>query len=161
MTISKGGWWPIGLGGVLAITVAANGFLLFQATRGGGMPIEADYYRKAVAWDSTMAQSVRNRSLGWHVRAALDRNGMLSVDLTDQTGLPIQGATVSVDGFAIAFVDGGFAADLTVDDGHRYRGSVKLTHGGLHELRVQVVRGTDRFTAVLRGVPGTAWAPKP
>lgn len=160
MIVSKGGWWPIGLGAVLAATIAANGFLLFQATRDGGMPIETDYYRKAVAWDSTMAQSVRNQALGWQVGASLDGNGTLSVEITDQAGVPVTGADVSVDGFAIAFVDGGFAATLTADEGHRYRGSVKLAHPGLHELRVRVVRGTDRFTAVLRGMPGAAWAPK-
>ncbi len=160
MTIAKGGWWPIALGTVLTLTVAANGFLFFQATRDGGMPIESDYYRKAVAWDSTMAQAVRNRTLGWRVEAALDRDGVLSVDLTDRTGVPVTGAAVSVDGFPIAFVDGGFTAALTADTGQRYRGSVTLTHTGLHELRVQAVRGTDRFTAVLRGAPGAAWAPK-
>jgi nitrogen fixation protein FixH len=160
MTLPKGGWWPIGLASVLAATIAANGFLLFQATRGGGMPIEADYYRKAVAWDSTMAQSVRNQALGWKVGASLDGNGTLSVALTDQTGLPITGAEVSVDGFPIAFVDGGFTAALTADQGHHYRGSVKLAHAGLYELRVRAVRGPDRFTAVLRGAPGAAWAPK-
>ena len=156
----KGSWWPIGLGAVLALTVAANGFLFFEATRNGGMPIERDYYQKAVAWDSTAAQAVRNRTLGWQIGATLDPGGNLTVELTDQTGGPVAGADVSVEGFAIAFVDGGFAAALTADGSQRYHTSVVLKHGGLHELRFRIVRGTDRFTAVLRGAPGAVWSVK-
>ena len=158
--MSKGSGWPIALGGVLAITVAANGFLLFQALRDGGMPIESDYYRKAVDWDSTMAQSARNRTLGWRLDATLDPRGNLSVELTDSAGRPVTGAVVSVAGFAIAFTDGGFAASLTADDQKRYHASVALKHGGIHELRFRVIRGSDRFTSVLRGAPGAAWSVK-
>lgn len=156
--MAKGSWWPIAMGGVLALTVAANGLLLFQATRNGGMPIERDYYRKAVAWDSAMAQSVTNGALGWRIGATLDSAGSLSIELVDRAGNPVSGATVSVEGFAVAFVDGEFVAALTSDGGRRYGALVTLKHRGLHELRVRISRGGDRFTAVLRGTPGGSWS---
>ncbi len=155
--MTKGSWWPIAMGGVLALTVAANGLLLFQATRDGGMPLEEDYYRKAVAWDSTMAQSVANSALGWRIGATLDSAGSLSLELLDRAGIPLSGAAVWVEGFAVAFVDGDFAATLTSDGGRRYGAVVRLKHRGLHELRVRVTRNGDRFTAVLRGAPGGLW----
>ncbi|MEZ4456629.1 MAG: FixH family protein [Gemmatimonadales bacterium] len=57
--------------GVLAITVGANGYMLYEANRGMAA-VEPDYYQKAVDFDSTMAQARRNASLGWRVDAALD-----------------------------------------------------------------------------------------
>ncbi len=155
--MAKGSWWPIGLGGVLALTVAANGWLLYQATRNGGTPIERNYYRKAVAWDSTMAQSAENRELGWQVGATLDTTGALSVELLDRAGNPMPDAAVSVEGFAVAFVDGDFAATLSAGPDRRYGARVALKHGGLHEIRVRIIRHGKRFTAVLRGAPGGAW----
>lgn len=156
---SKGAWWPIAMGGVLAVTVGANGFLLFKATTEGGIPLESDYYQKAVSWDSTMIQATRNRALGWHVKATLDPQGVLSVELTDRAGAPLSGAEVSVEGFAVAFADGAFAAGLS-PDGIRYQAQVTLKHAGLHELRFRIARGSDRFTAVVRGAPGAEWSMK-
>lgn len=153
---SKAVLWPVALIGVLGVTVAANGFILYEANRGQAA-LEPDYYRKAVRWDSTMAQSVRNQALGWHVAAELDRNGRLLATVSGPDGASIADARVSVEGFAIAFEDGGFAADLA-REGSGYDGAVALRHPGLHELRFTVDRGPDRFTSVLRGEPGGSFA---
>ena len=64
----KGALWPIAIAGVLGGTVAANAFILVEANR-GNVAIEPDYYRKAVAWDSTLAQAGRNAQLAWRITA--------------------------------------------------------------------------------------------
>jgi hypothetical protein len=156
---SKGAWWPVAIIGVLAVTVGANGYLLYRAGQSDA-PMEHDYYLKAVAWDSTMAQAKRNSGLGWRVAATLQPDGRLTARITDQAGEAIHGAAVRVEGFAIARADGDVAATLA-PEADQYQGTVTVRHPGLHELRFSVERATERFTATLRGVPGQPFAPKP
>ena len=157
--MNKGAFWPIAIAGVLGVTVVANGFILYEANH-GPTAVEPDYYRKAVDWDSTLAQETRNGVLGWQLTASLGKDGELAARLASASGAPIEGATISVQGFAIAY-DGELTTDLTARPGAQYNGIVRLSHGGLHELRFLVRQGRDRFTAVLRGVPGETLAPKP
>ena len=63
--------WPVGLGLVLALTIAGNVVVYRLATRRDARAIEPDYYRKAVAWDSTQAVAARSRALGWRLEATL------------------------------------------------------------------------------------------
>jgi hypothetical protein len=106
-----------------------------------------------------LAQESRNAALGWQLTTSLGRDGQLDAHLATSSGAPIDGATISVEGFAIAF-DDAVTGSLIAGSGGQYRGMIHLSHGGLHELRFLVRRGPDRFTAVLRGAPGETLAPK-
>ncbi|MBL8989737.1 MAG: FixH family protein [Gemmatimonadetes bacterium] len=152
--------WPFAVIAVLALTVAANGFILYEANRGQAA-FEPDYYRKALLWDSTMAQAGRNAALGWKLEASLGTDGRLTVTLVDAAGTPIRDARIAVEGFPIAFETGGFAATLPADDSTGYGATVPVVRAGLHELRFSILRGADRFTTVLRGEPGQPLSPKP
>jgi nitrogen fixation protein FixH len=156
----KAALWPIAIVGVLGVTVAANGVLIYQANR-GNVALESDYYRKAVQWDSTLAQAARNAELGWKITASLGVDGRLTARLENGAGHPIAGAAVSVEGFAVAYANGAFAVDLEPVDGAGYGGSIRLTHGGLHELRFRASKNGERFTATLRGAPGASFVPPP
>lgn len=147
--------WPVAIVGVLALTVGANGYLLYRASD-APMPLERDYYRKAVAWDSAMTQAAENTELGWEIEASLDDAGHLEVLIRDRAGTPILDATVSVDGFPIAYGDGEFSARLESGAG-QYTATAPIRRAGQHELRFVAVRGGDRFTAALRGWPGAAF----
>jgi nitrogen fixation protein FixH len=151
--------WPIGVAAVLAITVGANAYLLYRATEAPS-PIESDYYRKAIEWDSTMAQARRNQALGWHLRGRLDRDGHLLARVTTRDERPIAGATVVVEAFSVALADGGAPVALP-PVGSAYEGRVPVAGPGLYELRFDVVSGSDRFTSVLRGLPGGPLEAKP
>lgn len=151
--------WPVSIVGVLGLTVIANGFLLYEATRPGTEAVEPDYYRKAVNWDSAMAQARENVALGWRVEGRLEPGGRLTLSLTDAVGAPLAGAQVAVEGFALAQASRVYHAILGIDPAGRYQGAVPSPRRGLHEVRVTVVRGRDRFTAVLRGVPGGRLVP--
>lgn len=145
--------WPVMVMLLLGMTVAANGFMLYAANRGQSA-LEPDYYRKAVLWDSTMAQARLNQTLGWRLSATLAPGGELVAWLTDAAGAPMDGARVSVSGFAVAFEQGAFEASLAASGPGEYAAAVSLARPGLHELRFQVERGPDRFTTTLRGTPG-------
>jgi len=158
--IRKAAFWPTAVIGVLGVTVAANGFLLYEANRVDGTAVEQDYYRKAVEWDSTLAQASRNRRLGWTIAAALSTDGRLRAWARAADGSAIDGAVITVEGFPIAFADGTFSATMAATSGDEYDATVPIVHHGLHELRFSVTKGADRYTAVLRGSPGEPFAPK-
>ncbi|MBM4187760.1 MAG: hypothetical protein FJ206_10680 [Gemmatimonadetes bacterium] len=149
--------WPLAIVAVLGLTVGANGYLLIRAND-DPMPLERDYYRKAVAWDSTMAQARRNLSLGWRLSAALSAEGNLEAILADGQGNPITDAIVTVDAFPIAFEDGE-ASGVLATRSPGYATSLTLRRPGLHEFRFAVTRGEERFTATLRGAAGSPLVP--
>ncbi len=153
--MKKGAWWPIAAGGVLAATVAANGVLLYQANGRDAAVVEPDYYRRAVRWDSTLAERQRDAALGWRLDAALgalepDGGASLAVRLADRDGRPIEGAAVRVT--AISNLDAAHAvrATLAGGPGGAYAARLPLARRGLWELRFDVARGGERFSAALR-----------
>lgn len=139
--------WPIAIATVLALTMAANIAVLVRAGGGEDAPIEPDYYRKAVAWDSTMAQRDRNAALGWQLDAALAA-GTLSVRLTDRDGAPLEGAAIAVEAVHNRAARP-LRAQLTAR-GAEYGVALPLAHPGLWELRFDVLRDGARFTQVVR-----------
>ena len=151
--------WPLALTAVLAITVAANFWLLWAANDDQHLAFEPDYYRKALAWDSTMAQGGRNLALSWQATARLDREGRLDLSLSDRQGLPLAGALVTVEVIPIAHADRIRTLTLTEGAAGRFGAATPLVYAGLHEVRVNAVYRGDRFTVVLRGMPGTELTP--
>jgi hypothetical protein len=152
--MKRGSWWPIAVVAILTLTVGANFAVYYVANSDQGIAIEPDYYRKAVAWDSTMAQARDNVAIGWRVTPTLaaftQRDGAgLSVMLTDSTGAAISGATVKVSAFYNARA--GIVTDTTLAAGAGdYEGRLPVHHGGVWELRFDVRRGAIHFTATSR-----------
>ena len=145
--------WPIAVAVVLALTVAANVALLVTAQGPDAAVPEPDYYRKAVAHDSTLAQLARDAELGWHADAQLvrERGGVrVEIALSTATGTPIDGAQVHVEG--IHNLDPTHPLERTLSPAARgrYAALAPPLHAGLWELRVDVHRAADRFTASVR-----------
>lgn len=151
----KGWQWPLLVVALLAIPVGANLWLLRQAMADPGMAIERDYYRKAVAWDTHLAQQQRSAALGWHLdlqvmpAARTGQPSTVAVNLRDRDGKPIRDAKVVVQAFhnghASQVLD---ALAAPVADG--YAATLPLVWHGLHEFRFTVTRGADVFTQVVR-----------
>jgi hypothetical protein len=158
--MKRGIAWPIGVAAVLAITIGANIWVAVIAGDDPSFAIEPDYYRKAVTWDSTLAQQRANERLGWHLiptLGAVSRRGTtpLTVRIVDSTGTSISDATVHVSAFYNARANTVLEAALTPDAGG-YEARLPIAHAGAWELRFEVHRGDERFTAVSRvdAVPG-------
>jgi nitrogen fixation protein FixH len=152
--MTRGMRWPIGVAAILAATVAANIWLVVVANNDPSFAIEPNYYQKGVQWDSTLAQSERNRALGWRLDPSLatytQRDGaLLHVALTDADGSSITDATVRV--AALFNARAGTVIDMAlVRDASGYSIRLPVQHGGQWELRFAVTRGRQRFTAVSR-----------
>ena len=146
--------WPVAIVGVLAVTVAANVVLLVKAGDPVAAGIEPDYYRRAVAWDSTMAQERHNAALGWQLGAELGTappgGPPLVVRLTDPTGLPLAGAAIEVEAIHNREAARRVRATLHPAPDGEYTAKLPLAHRGLWELRFTVERAGERFTTRLR-----------
>jgi len=147
--------WPAAVVVVLAVTIGANIYILIAANDPNAMVVEPDYYRKAVAWDSTLALRERSAELGWTADATLgpltaDGHSRIELTLTDHDGTPLDGARVEVT--AIHNREAARRPRQVLDPvgPGRYAATFPLRHIGRWELRVVAVRDTATFTTSLR-----------
>jgi hypothetical protein len=149
--------WPLGLGLVLALTVVANIVVYRLATRPDALAIEPDYYRKAVAWDSTQAVAARSRALGWRLTASLGGiaggRAPFAATLLDDAGTPVTGARVRVEVFAVARADERLDTALAEATPGRYAVALTAARAEWLEVRLTADRAGDRFLARLRCLP--------
>ncbi|MDZ7630224.1 MAG: FixH family protein [Gemmatimonadaceae bacterium] len=145
--------WPVI---IISVLLAQIGFGIWMARLAGNDPhhaVEPDYYQKAVNWDSTMAQSRRDRALGWNAATTLTRTSgraaALQVAIVDSLGAALTVDSVSVEALAIAHASTIETQALT-PTGAAWIGTIADAGNGLWEVRVRAVRGTDVFTARLR-----------
>ncbi|MES2123847.1 MAG: FixH family protein [Gemmatimonadota bacterium] len=154
--IRKDRIWPTIVIVVLAGNVVLGLGLARIAVGDSHFAVEPDYYRKAVGWDSTMAQGSRNDSLGWRVIPSIGAlpsraPATLDLEIRDSTGGPLVDATVSVEAMAVAYANAVVRRDLsaTAVPGH-YAAPMTMSPPGLWEFRITAVRGAAHFTADLR-----------
>lgn len=145
--------WPIGIVVVLAVFVAANVLVMRLAGADPSFAVEPDYYRKAVAFDSTMAVERRSNALGWAASSAIGRgvSGMLlTVTLVDASGAPVTGAALTAAARFNARANEVFAATLREVSPGRYAAPLDARHAGQWEVRVEAARGAEHFVASTR-----------
>jgi nitrogen fixation protein FixH len=147
--------WPWGIATVLALTVAGNAVIYYAANDANAAAVEPDYYRKAVEWDSTLAQADRNQRLGWTADVdlgPLESGGTseATIRLRDADGSPVSGARLGITAIHNAIATTPLHAVATTDSTGRARLTLPLGHHGLWEFRLEASRGTQRYTASLR-----------
>lgn len=147
--------WPIGITLLLASSVAANLVLMRVAGNDPSMAIEPDYYKRAVAFDSSMARERRSNALGWKAQASLDAiapdaSTRVHVSLLDATGEPIADATVRVVALFNARANDLQTVTLQRDADGSYSAPIVIRHPGQWELRVDATRGADHFQSSAR-----------
>jgi nitrogen fixation protein FixH len=153
--MKRGAWWPIGITTVLGTTVAANLWVMRIASDDPSFAIEPDYYRKAVTWDSTLAQERQDSILGWRLTpelrvVAATGKARLSAILTDSTGAPISGAVVKVSALPVARANEVHEVTLSAARAGEYAAQLDSRREGRWELRFDVRAGSTRFTEVAR-----------
>lgn len=151
--MKKGMQWPIGVVVVLALTVAANIYVMVRANDDPSVAIAPDYYQRAVRFDADQALRQRSERLGWRVSLEAARTSTAEATVTavlvDSTGVPISGAIVRIAAHAVARSNDVFTATATAA-GDRYVAVLPVNRGGLWELNVEAVRGSERFVATQR-----------
>ena len=147
--------WPIGITAILGATVAANLVMMRIANNDPSFSVEPDYYKKAVFYDSTMAQTHRNLDLGWGVQTFADsivagQPTRLRVVLRDEQALPLLGATVQATVLFNARADNLTTATLTDEGDGVYTAALPINTPGEWEVRVSAKRDTSHFTSSTR-----------
>lgn len=147
--------WPIGIVVILGATIAANLVVMRIANSDASFAIEPDYYKKAVAFDSTMATERRSLSLGWSATSAIvagDSAGrpMLTVTIRDAQQLPVRGAAVNITALANARANDILTAALQETAPGQYQSRLSARFAGQWEVRVDAVRGTEHFVTSTR-----------
>jgi nitrogen fixation protein FixH len=118
------------------------------------MAVEDRYYAKALAWDEQQASERGSARLGLHaaatLRAAGNGTAEVSLSLVDKTGAPVRGAVVEIEALAVARANHVVHGALPEASDGTYRATLPLGRPGRWEISVKAVRGTDRFSTVLR-----------
>jgi len=140
---------------ILGLTVAANVWLITVASHDPSFAVEENYYQRGVRWDDELAQRARNIELGWRLDASVSpiragRGSDLSISLNDSTLSPIAGASVVVVAVHVARAGQRVSITLTPGAPGQYEARAPIERSGLWELRFDVHRGADRFTATER-----------
>lgn len=147
--------WPLGVVGALGVSLSVCTITVIAATSDKSFAIEDDYYAKAVAWDDTAAQRVRNEELGWNANIAVFESGEIRVELLDAVGQPISDAHLS----ALAFhhADRRAAVEILLAESHEpgvYRGSVDTPRAGVWQVRARARARGETFTATTDTLTG-------
>ncbi len=155
MPRQRGWYWPWLVTGALAFTVAVNVVMIVAASSdANGSVVEPDYYRKAVAWDETMARAAESARLGWRTLAALQRapgdSARLVVRVTGRDALPVRGARFTAELIHNADAARPVRAVLEESAAGRYEATVPVRRAGLWEVRLEARRDTERFVTSLR-----------
>ena len=147
--------WPMIIVGLLAMSIVAQGVLVFVATRPDSPPPIDNYYQRAEAWDADAAVLAASRQLGWRVEIEIPRGEQYSytarrpvdVAVVDRAGEPVSGlagqliaqrpADESRNGSSELF-------ELPHQRGH-YRALAGLSVSGLWHLSVDARLGEVRF----------------
>ena len=154
--------WPIGIIAILAASVTANIVMMRIASDDPSFAVEPDYYRKAVLYDSTLAQTHRNLDLGWSVQAFADsivrgQPTRLRVVLRDERAQPLLGAVVDATVLFNARANDLATATLADEGAGVYSATFPINTPGEWEVRVNATRDTSHFTSSTRltAVPAT------
>jgi len=154
---SRGRGWPIAMSLILATTVAVNMFVFRLASSDPSFAVEPSYYQKAVHWDDELAQRRHNAELGWLATTELvasdDGVTRLRVRLTDAEGVPLNGADVQLEAFAISRASQVATLRLLAADdpaGGVYSAILPVGEPGRWELKLDVEHNNERFTSVSR-----------
>ncbi len=152
--MKKGIGWPIGIAVILFGTVAANIGVILLTKDDPSFAIEPDYYRKAVAWDSTQALAARSAALAWQVAAHVTSSdggaAVLTLDLTDTTGAAVRSVRLAGALLHVARANDVQTVTFTETETGRYVATVSMARTGVWELRLTADRGADRFVQTVR-----------
>jgi nitrogen fixation protein FixH len=153
--MKRGVGWPIGISLTLAALVAAYVRLAVIAADPSALVVEPNYYQKAVHWDDQMQQEAGNLRLGWTLAPMVGpvtpgAGAELRVTLRDSAGAPLSGATVAVVAVHNAIAHTPLSGTLSDRGDGSYAARLPFTRAGQWQLRFEVRRGGERFTADLR-----------
>lgn len=133
------------LGSQLSIGVAA----VILANQDSSQQIIPDYYKRSMAWDTSVATQQASDTLGWkatiNVAEDADVTGARTITLvlTDRTGAPVTGATGSLQIYHHRKIADVIQAEWSELSSGIYRATARLDQKGLWQFTVAMHRGDE------------------
>jgi len=137
--------WIVGVVALLGGNALAVAVLLSASSGDTNRRVLPNYYQRAATWDQIMADAVTSQRLGWTCDAAV-RDAGLAVDCRDASGAPLTAAQVQIHAVRRGHSDHDWTSLLTAaGDGH-YVAQLPHQPSGIHDLTINVERGSDRWS---------------
>lgn len=148
--------WAFAPAVLLTSMVGGLGTMAYIASSDPSFAVERDYYKKAVHWDEQRAQESLNLKLGWRIEAREERRDTrtglteFTFRVSDMRGEPVRNGELTVTTFHNARA--GETVERTTKESApgEYKLQLPMKRPGLWELRLSIVRPSERFTRTLR-----------
>lgn len=160
--------WPLFLGGLLGLSIVAQGVMVYFATRPAAPRAERAYYERSLAWDADQATRAASDQLGWRVEIGVPAGPEylpgtkrpIDLEIRDRDGQPVSelvGELVAARPSDGRLSGRGALTEMPHTPG-TYRALVSLGAPGLWELSVDARRGRLRYVHTERvSVAVTGW----
>lgn len=153
--LKKPWFWPAFIIGLLSMGVIFNVVLVVVANNDPSFAVEPDYYKKALAWDQTMAQEQQNMALGWEAKvttspAAAEGQMEVVARIAARDGAAVIPDEVTVEAFHNARANAVLTATLARRDDGSYGAEMPMRRPGMWEFRLAVRLGDEHFTQVIK-----------
>jgi nitrogen fixation protein FixH len=152
----RGAVWACVPALLLGSMLLGLGVLAYIATDDPHFALEANYYDKAVHWDSTQREARDSAALGWQLALpstlAQAADGTVEVELhvSDRERAPVHGAAVELEAFPNAYASRVERVVLHEAAPGVYRARLRGQARGLWELRFSIAKGKLHFRQSLR-----------
>jgi nitrogen fixation protein FixH len=145
--MQKSGWIPYAFVAGFGVVLAANGALVYAATRQPVAQIVAKPYERGLAYNALLAEQEKQKALGWTVALSTRRyageTAWLEIETRDPAGpLVPNRMTVTL----VRPLEGDrHTADLVPMAGGRMQAVIPGLRPGQWQVEVRVERGTDHL----------------
>lgn len=147
--------WPTAVVGLILLGMVSTFGVLIASRSDGGPAVLDNYYKRAVAWDSTAALRQASLDMKWKTDLLLttkaDGSPRVLLAVTDSTGLPVEGltGTISFSRPQTAGIREQLTLSRGVDSGTWYV-DPSVTGSGLWDVGLELRRGPVLFVHTVR-----------
>jgi hypothetical protein len=149
-TMTRQGWfWALFPVAVLSATAISIFFVVSIALDDPGFSVEKDYYKKSSRFDLEQAQRGVNAELGFRLEPSLSvtgASGKVALTLQDRDGLPVTGAQIEAEAFAVSRGRSIFRLRFAEGSPGSYTAELDNGRPGIWELRFTVRKDALNFT---------------
>ncbi|HEB99524.1 MAG TPA: nitrogen fixation protein FixH [Thiotrichales bacterium] len=144
--------WVLGWLALVVVVFAVNAGMVITAVVTNPGLVDEDYYEKGRDFERTFVSRMEARNrLGWSValelppRIALGEQALYRFVVTDDRGLPLTGAHVSVHAYRPSDADADFRFPMEEVAPGRYEAKVSFPLKGIWDVMLKVEREGDNY----------------
>lgn len=144
--------WVLGMLGFITVVVSVNVFFITNAVLSNPGLVDKNYYETGRHFEQSVQQrrEMINR-LQWDLRVqvpneiVMNQRGTVYLNVTDKTGLPLQGATAVMHAYRPSDADADFEVPMQAFAPGVFMAETSFPLRGVWDLRVTVNQGEDQI----------------